>query len=449
MLKTPTQYNYLKIWVSALLILTAVLFTWHHYGMNRVINIDDFDNYRVWTFDDRNFGGGSVASVEQKPGEFPALKCQFKQRYAWPFCDLNIDLGGDNMGLDLSGFDTIELDIDTDSNAVKPVRIFLRNYNPVYSKPGDPESLKVNELNYDPTEEPRPFIVELNKFQVAIWWINEHLIPPKHAGLDLSNIVTIGIGFTQSTNEETYRILPKAIRFHGKWISYTKLQSIIIAAWICSALIFLLINFWQTQKAMAAIRVQNKGLEEINAALELKRTELENLATHDPLTGIYNRVGLRNHLHAQSSLVKQNKSALAIIFMDIDYYKEINDRHGHDVGDDVLKKFVDLVSGSIRSQDVFCRWGGDEFILLCHGTPLDSATYLAEKLRSLIMMRAWPRGVKLTCSFGVAQLDPDEPISDFIKRADQALYEAKAAGRNQAVSAPAGNKPGAHLLRRA
>src|SRR5687768_5689920 len=109
MQKTPAQYKYLKIWISALLLLTAVLFAWHRYGMNRVVNIDNFDNYPIWTFDDRNFGGGSIASVKRQPDGIPVLSCKFSQTYTWPFCDMNIDIGQNNQGLDLSGFDTIEL----------------------------------------------------------------------------------------------------------------------------------------------------------------------------------------------------------------------------------------------------------------------------------------------------------------------------------------------------
>ena len=106
---------------------------------------------------------------------------------------------------------------------------------------------------------------------------------------------------------------------------------------------------------------------------------------------------------------------------------ELFDTH---VGDQVLLAFAHVLSENTRSQDLLARWGGEEFVLACPETNLDKASGLAEKLRRCISEHDWPKGLKLTASFGVAQMLEDESPTDFIARADKALYVAKAQGRN-------------------
>lgn len=423
------QHKLLKVWIIILIALTLGTFVWHKYGMNTELVVSADTELNQWTYDDRERGGSSVAFLQKIHNEL-VLTCAYTRDYIWPFCGFNIDTGDSEKGVDMSKYQTMEVDLRISDDAKKGIRVFMRTYDPVFSRPDEFTSQKVHELHYRPLDEVNPFVIELEKFQVATWWVNEEGIPPKYSEPDLTNVVNIGFGVGQNEDAKTHQIFFKSIKFHGKWISYSDLQSIIIASWIGSAVIYLLLSFWVAQKAVRIVKLQKKQLEEVNNALMLERDELENLATRDSLTGIYNRVGLRNYLHAQVSLVKQNRSELSIILMDIDKYKQVNDLYGHDVGDEVLFVFAALIKNNIRNQDLFCRWGGDEFLLLCNGTPLNAAILLAEKLRFLVKKHKWPEGIKLSGSFGVAQMDPDEDIGRFIKRADQSLYEAKAAGRN-------------------
>jgi diguanylate cyclase (GGDEF)-like protein len=170
--------------------------------------------------------------------------------------------------------------------------------------------------------------------------------------------------------------------------------------------------------------------KEIKARQKIEK-ELVHLATIDPLTLIPNRRKFDDVLKYELNRDARYKSELSLIFCDLDYFKLINDGHGHKIGDDVLKEFADLVSGKIRKTDIFARWGGEEFVLLLPETDIETAMHTAEKLRITTEKHEFSYVGKLTASFGVTQfIDADDEIT-FIKRADDALYAAKKNGRNR------------------
>ncbi|MFT7860860.1 MAG: GGDEF domain-containing protein [Sulfurimonas sp.] len=134
------------------------------------------------------------------------------------------------------------------------------------------------------------------------------------------------------------------------------------------------------------------------------------------------------------SISRRYESELSIIFFDIDHFKRINDNFGHDVGDTVLKELSALIKTHIRESDIFARWGGEEFVVLLPNTPLKDAVLLGEKLQKAIKSYKFTQVEKLTCSFGVTQLQAQEDANEFFKRADMLLYRAKEEGRDKIVS---------------
>ena len=136
-------------------------------------------------------------------------------------------------------------------------------------------------------------------------------------------------------------------------------------------------------------------------------------------------------------LADPRKNSIALIIIDIDHFKRINDRRGHDVGDNILKQFTLIVSSNIRSDDIFGRWGGEEFILICPKTNIDNAFYLAEKIRKIVSdtMFEEEKPVTITASFGVGTIQQDEDFASAFKRVDAALYKAKSIGRNCTIIA--------------
>jgi two-component system cell cycle response regulator len=164
------------------------------------------------------------------------------------------------------------------------------------------------------------------------------------------------------------------------------------------------------------------------------------MAITDGLTGLYNRRYMETHL---GSLVEQAGSRgkpLTILVLDIDYFKAINDTHGHDAGDDVLREFAIRIRKSIRGIDLACRLGGEEFVIVMPETDMAVATIVAERLRRRIASEPFgiaqgARAINVTISIGIATLDTaDDNASTILKRADQALYRAKRDGRNRVVA---------------
>ncbi|UXV18340.1 diguanylate cyclase [Pseudomonas fluorescens] len=166
---------------------------------------------------------------------------------------------------------------------------------------------------------------------------------------------------------------------------------------------------------------------------DLKRVEeeLRALSITDSLTGIYNRRYFQDRLQAEMLRLNRTAGALSLIMFDIDHFKRINDQHGHAVGDGALQEVCKRISQRLRRTDVFCRLGGEEFVVLCPHTHCDQAYSLAMELwQSLRTTSMDPVGV-VTASFGVASWRVDEGVDELLLRADSAVYVAKQAGRDR------------------
>jgi two-component system, cell cycle response regulator len=163
------------------------------------------------------------------------------------------------------------------------------------------------------------------------------------------------------------------------------------------------------------------------------------MAITDALTGLFNRRYMESHL---ATLIEQTKSRgkpLTALVLDIDYFKAINDSHGHDAGDDVLREFALRIRRSIRGIDLACRYGGEEFVIVMPETDMAVAAMVAERLRRRIAadpfaIQQGARGIPVTISIGIAAVrGRDDSAAALLKRADQALYRAKRDGRNRVV----------------
>jgi diguanylate cyclase (GGDEF)-like protein len=161
--------------------------------------------------------------------------------------------------------------------------------------------------------------------------------------------------------------------------------------------------------------------------------ELEEKASRDALTGIFNRTYFAAAIdRIRENILLQNKH-LGIIMLDIDLFKQVNDTHGHSVGDEVLKSFSKLIQSSIRSSDTLLRWGGEEFLILLSVNTIKDTLNIAEQIRKKIESYDFKGVGKLTCSMGCTLYIDQEDIKTAIDRADKALYIAKESGRNSVV----------------
>ena len=171
------------------------------------------------------------------------------------------------------------------------------------------------------------------------------------------------------------------------------------------------------------------------AYIKLLSKRMQEMAYTDALTNVYNRLHLTHFLDAEIERVRRYQGTFSIILFDLDYFKKVNDQHGHQTGDKILQQLTKLVSEANRDADILARYGGEEFIILASATDLAGATNHAERLRRDIEHYPFGLRQKITASFGVAEYKPDEDIDSLIRRADIALYNAKGQGRNCVVKA--------------
>lgn len=180
------------------------------------------------------------------------------------------------------------------------------------------------------------------------------------------------------------------------------------------------------------------GLCRHHARLRRRSEAYREQSLTDPLTGIPNRAGISSIVEKWLGHGRECRDVI-VMLLDLDHFKRINDTLGHDVGDRVLKEVARVVGGRLRHDDHLGRWGGEEFILICEGTPLEHARHLAETVRARVEEHVFERGaatsLPITMSIGLAKLAPGETFDAALKRADEALYAAKRGGRNQVILA--------------
>ncbi len=175
-------------------------------------------------------------------------------------------------------------------------------------------------------------------------------------------------------------------------------------------------------------------------AEEMLQRQLFESSTRDPLTRAFNRKYLLERLAAEVAHARRHKSSLAVLLFDIDQFKQTNDTHGHLVGDAVLRAIADQVTPLIRLEDVFARFGGEEFVILVRSSGTQDPPRLAERLRATIekmKVASLEVTVSVTISIGVAslhELPKEAGVRELLSRADERLYRAKDEGRNRVCS---------------
>jgi len=159
--------------------------------------------------------------------------------------------------------------------------------------------------------------------------------------------------------------------------------------------------------------------------------ELRCLSLTDYLTNVYNRRYFIQKLEEEIELVqRKSSSTFCLVMLDVDHFKSINDRFGHNAGDLVLKSLAEVIKNRIRKIDCLARWGGEEFVILLQGTPVNKAVILVEELRESTSKMETPGVSRVTASFGVVEYCSGDTVDSLIQRADKLMYEAKTAGRN-------------------
>ncbi len=420
--------------VGALMLATVVLLVWQHYGMERVIELSGTSGNSYNAQDDRGNGGASVATLARN-GSTLQLNCKLVRKVEYPYCGLWFQVAKEPAGVDLSEFDHVSLDVRYTASGPHQMKMYVRNFDRNRSIVENYGSQQVNELEID-LESDTVMSIPLTLMHTAAWWIDSSKTKLVDSEVRLDNVTSVELSTGNDNLPGEHLIEVRAIRFHGKWISQNKLLLILIGLWFTCGVIWPLLRAIQLRAALSQREARLHMLSAINHALQLETKELSGQAHSDPLTGALNRQGLRDALVKQWQSPTPLAETASVIFMDLDHFKKINDVHGHPVGDEVLRRFAAMVQAEIRTTDKLVRWGGEEFLIVCPATTAYQAQMLAEKLRVGMGEQLWPARLEVTASFGVTALTAGEDIGDGIKRADEALYRAKANGRDRVEVLP-------------
>jgi diguanylate cyclase (GGDEF)-like protein len=198
---------------------------------------------------------------------------------------------------------------------------------------------------------------------------------------------------------------------------------------------------WSDEAALGAGALEalilSLGLADRSLALRRDRDNARRLADIDALTGLYNRRGWTDRVLAIDEALHDERQTLSVLFLDLDRFKELNDRLGHEAGDTALRVLANVMREELREQDLIGRYGGEEFVVALPGADRAHAARVAERIRQRLqdLASADPAAAMRTVSIGVATLTAGESTTSLLKRADTAMYQAKAAGRNRVVYA--------------
>ena len=164
--------------------------------------------------------------------------------------------------------------------------------------------------------------------------------------------------------------------------------------------------------------------------IEEEKKKIEKKVYIDGLTGVYNRNKFEEIFEYEAKKSRRYKRPFCVAILDIDHFKDFNDRYGHLIGDEILIMLANVMKNSIRESDLFARWGGEEFVILFNDTTLENAMALSNKFKNIIENLQHKTAGGITVSFGLTQFREDDTMKSFFQRADMALYEAKSSGRN-------------------
>ena len=422
---SPVVYRVYPKLRAVALGLTCLIFIGHYFLPAKTLPLTiNAENALLYGFSDRERG----KSAQWTGDNGRRWTCDYKSTDSYG-CGWSVNTTATpGEGLNLKGFEALEVQLNYRGPATR-IRVFMRNHNPAYTTLDNPSSSKPMEANFAVEEAQSSVRVRFDEFRVAGWWLGERKSRRHWQSTEFGNIVAVGVDFPERGFHE---IDIQQLALVGRWISTETLLIGIISFWMAVFLGEGAVRFYGLYRTAQRDRQAIRDLEEKQRRLTEENLHLENLANTDPLTGIYNRAGMQHRLEAMA-LRDKGLAGIGVITMDLDHFKTLNDRYGHDMGDKVLKTFAALLAMNLRNEDIFARIGGEEFVVVCRRQPLEGVHAFADKLRQLAGQCTFnsEEGLGITVSIGVAIMAAEEDFVDVLKRADDALYRAKQRGRNR------------------
>ncbi|MGZ3304709.1 MAG: GGDEF domain-containing protein [Asticcacaulis sp.] len=403
-----------------LLLLTAASIIWQRPILDRTVHFTpqtiSAGNDKL--FSDHDAGGGSRTHADG----LMRWDCDLNAGNAYPYCgaELFIDRNRGPHGLDLSNMRSFAVTLMYRGPSTS-FRVHLKNFDPHYATKADDESPKYMRVEADttPGKVQRTEFV-LSDFGVADWWLRKRKLPPQFGRPQFDNITSVIVetGSEAPLGHHSFDVSDITVR--RAILSEAQYYSLVLGVWIVMIVIYLGYRVGNLRR----VSIERQML----AAMQLQEAQEE--ARRDPLTGLLNRRGIGERFDA---LVRERREtvSVAVMLIDIDHFKRLNDSFGHDFGDVVLSAVGALIGRTVRTVDIVGRWGGEEFIVVCAGIDRKMAQQIAEKLRAAIETGDFGRAGPVTASIGVHwAAAAGNDLAALVAQADKALYAAKGAGRN-------------------
>ncbi|EEZ00373.1 GGDEF family protein [Vibrio sp. RC586] len=411
--------------------IVTVLLYWQFGSAKRVVISPQ--HYAFFTTNDQAAGGASTSSILTE-GNTAKIDCELiASDYAWPYCGISIHLNPDpTLGLDLSDIHTIRLNVDLQGPTAESagMRLYLRNFNSLYSTTDDEYTHKYNGLEFTPGVGKGRIEIPIRSLQVMTWWLVDNRIPIENSAPEFSNVNKIEFATGSGSSLGQYQLKLHQVELIGDYVAGEKLFLAMLIMWAAAGAWLSALEIRRNRREVLRARMRQEHLQRLNHSLHEQNMKFVEMAHRDALTGAINRHGIRDWLQDQARLVRWQLNQFSVLFIDIDYFKKVNDIYGHSLGDDLLREFALVLNREIRESDKLVRWGGEEFVVFCAQTSLEQAVELADRLRARVEDHRWIHGGDLTCSIGIAQMG-DERVTETVSRADEALYRAKRLGRNR------------------
>lgn len=436
-----TNYHYYsnirsRSWYKLVLccLITLVIMYCHRFMPTKTLDIVPGTDVRAYLFADTNSAGASMASWIDEPGL--SWQCDIEDDGKNHGCGFTISLDAHNpKGIDLSRYDSVNVELDYEGGD-KRLRFFARTFVEGFSNlPKDSGSAKYQNVLIPSSYLRGPLSIQMSEFFVAEWWISEYQVPREYVLPDFRNVLTFGVDLSYPSTPGLHKFRLKKVQFVGLWVSAERWYLGILVFWILVIVGAGAYNLWLLKLQNRAERQRLEALISKNTVLEHETHHYRQLSMVDQLTGVLNRHGLSEYI--QNGFPDDRPHDVALIIVDVDFFKKINDSYGHDGGDRVLKTVAAVIRDNVRGRDTAARWGGEEFVVILPDTRLEEARMAAEKLRSLVAMARFEGmpDLRVTISLGVGAISGIEPFHMLFRRVDVALYQAKAQGRNRVVVA--------------
>ncbi|KOO16723.1 hypothetical protein AKJ18_01240 [Vibrio xuii] len=380
--------------------------------------------------DDSIWGGSSSSSLNIVDGT-ASINCEIrKSAYEWPYCAMGIDIASiKSAGVDLSEYEYIRLNIGGVGDTTNWfARLFIKSFGETNPSINTPFLHKYNGIEFNARNQ--VVDIPIDKLEVMNWWLINNRMPIEHSEPELDEVSVLQVATASQIKEGNYHFYIRQVELVGHHISKVTFVSILLLVWLMYGLYAIAYEIIINRRKIKQYQSRQEWLLNKNEALKEQNQIFANMAHRDPLTGVFNRKGIRFWLQTQMQLLKWESRKLSVLYIDIDGFKQFNDQHGHQLGDDLLRQFAVTLQELIEPCDHVVRWGGEEFLIFCPELDTAQSCELAELIRQRTMNSEWFNNVKLTCSIGVARVGIDGYQNAIIK-ADEALFSAKSKGGNR------------------